>query len=154
MYVVWISEIQKRSFADVLLNRCPLKFRNVYRKTPVLKFLFNKVAGVNTTILFKKTPTSVFSCEIGEMFQNTFFNRTHPVATSGNISWTLSLLHMGTMSGVISWTLTLQRLFHFIACVSFLSISFLFSYVFVDSTTWWGIELSLSIPKIKQWSCS
>ena len=85
---------------------------------------------------------------------NTFFNRTHPVATSGNISWTLSLLHMRTMRGVISWTLALQCLFHFIVRVSFLSISFLFSYVFVDSTTWWGIELRLSIPKIKQWSCS
>ena len=41
--------------------------------------------------------------------------------------WDLSSLHLKAMIGVISWyVLTLQRLFHFIACVSFLSISFLF----------------------------
>ena len=42
------------------------------------------------------------------------------------------------MNGVISWyVLALQRLFHFIACVSFLSISFFSSYFPVDSTTFW-----------------
>ena len=56
---------------------------------------------------------------------------------------------MRTMNGVISWyVLALQSLFHFIACVSFLSISFFF--FFVDSTTCWAIEVSLSILKIKQ----
>ena len=58
-----------------------------------------------------------------------------------NISLTLSLLDMRTMNGVISWyVLTLQRLFHFIACVLFLSISFFFSYFFVDFTSCLGIE--------------
>ena len=39
----------------------------------------------------------------------------------------LSLLHLKTMNGVISWyVLALQRLFYFIACVSFLSISLSF----------------------------
>ena len=38
--------------------------------------------------------------------------------------WALSLLHIGTANGVIFWyILDLQRLFHFIACVPFLSIS-------------------------------
>ena len=38
--------------------------------------------------------------------------------------WALSLLHIRTANGVIFWyILDLQRLFHFIACVAFLSIS-------------------------------
>ena len=44
-----------------------------------------------------------------------------------NISWTLFLLHMRTMNWVISWyILALQHLFHFIACVLFLSVSLFF----------------------------
>ena len=44
-----------------------------------------------------------------------------------NISWTISLLNMRTMIGFLSWcVLTLQGLFHFIACVLFLSIFFFF----------------------------
>ena len=46
---------------------------------------------------------------------------------------TLPLLHIRTIRGVISWyVLALQRLFHFIACVSFLSIS-LFLLIFLWS---------------------
>ena len=42
------------------------------------------------------------------------------------------------MNSVVSWyILAVQRFFHIIACVSFLSISFFFSYFFVDSTTFW-----------------
>ena len=53
---------------------------------------------------------------------------------------------MRMINGVIVWyVLALQRLFHFVTCVSFLSISFFFSYFFVDFTTWLGIEVSLSI---------
>ena len=37
--------IKKHSFVDVLQNTCSRKFRNIYRKTPVLESLFNKVAG-------------------------------------------------------------------------------------------------------------
>ena len=41
------------------------------------------------------------------------------------------------MNGAISWyVLALQRLFHFIACVSFFYF-FLFFLFFVDSTTFW-----------------
>ena len=38
--------------------------------------LFTKVAGL------KATPTHVFSCEICEIFKNTFFKTTPPVAAS------------------------------------------------------------------------
>ena len=74
-----------------------------------------------------------------------------------NISCTLFSLHMKTMNGVVSsyiLLLALHHLFHFIACVSFLSIFFFFLSFFVSSITCWGIEVSLAILKIKQWSCS
>ena len=48
--------------------------------------------------------------------------------------WNLSLLHIRTIYGVISWyVLDIQNLFHFIAYVSFLSIS-LFFLIF-----WWSL---------------
>ena len=73
-----------------------------------------------------------------------------------NISCTLFLLHMKTMNGVVSsyiLLLALHHLFHFIACVSFLSIFFFFLSFFVSSITCWSIEVSLAILKRKQWSC-
>ena len=42
----------------------------------MLEPFFNKVVGL------KETPTQVFSCEICEIFKNSFFNRTPPVASS------------------------------------------------------------------------
>ena len=44
-----------------------------------------------------------------------------------NISCTLFLLHMKMINGVVSWyvlLLALHHLFHFIACISFLSLFF------------------------------
>ena len=40
----YIENIEE-SFADVLQNKYSQKFRKFHRKTPVLEFLFNKVAG-------------------------------------------------------------------------------------------------------------
>ena len=51
-----------------------------------------------------------------------------------NISCTLFLLRMKMMNGVISWyvlLLALHHLFHFIACISFLSIFFLLFFLVV-----------------------
>ena len=97
----------------------------------------------------------MFSCEICEIFKNAFFYRQHWVAASGNISWALPLLHLRTMNGVISWyALALQRLFNFTACVSFLSIFFFSSHFFSWILLLFGFQVSLSILKIKQWSCS
>ena len=54
----------EQPLADVLQNRCSQKFRNIHRKTPVLKFLLNKVAGMRAcNCIIKETPTLVFSCE-------------------------------------------------------------------------------------------
>ena len=44
-----------QSFADVLQNRCSLlKFGTFHRKTPVLEFLFDKVAAVTVCNFIKK----------------------------------------------------------------------------------------------------
>ena len=55
------------------------------------------------------------------------------------ISCTLFLLHMKTMNDVVLWyILALHQLFHFVACVSFLSIFFFFPFFlsfFVSSIT-------------------
>ena len=53
-----------------------------------------------------------------------------------------------------SYVLALQRLFHFISCPSFLSISFFFSYFFLWILLHLGFEVCLSILKINQWNCS
>ena len=42
----YIIGVQEQQFADVLQNRCSSKFCKIYRKTPVLESLFNKVAGL------------------------------------------------------------------------------------------------------------
>ena len=43
----------------------------------------NKVTGLRSaTLLKEETPIQVFSCEFCEIFKNTFFCRTPPVAVS------------------------------------------------------------------------
>ena len=49
------KETQKQPFADVLQNRCSLKFHNIYRKSPVLESLFNKVAGLQENLGWRKS---------------------------------------------------------------------------------------------------
>ena len=48
----------------------------------MLESRFNKVPDLRFVTLFKKPPTQVFSCEICETFNNTYFHRTFPVAAS------------------------------------------------------------------------
>ena len=93
--------------------------------------------------------------EICKIFKSIFFTE-HLRWLLLEISYELSLYCiMRMMNRVIVWyVLALQRLFHFIACFSFLSISFSVFYFFVDFTTCLGIEVSLSILQIKHWSCS
>ena len=45
LLITKLLSCQKQSFAYVLQNRCSLKFRKFYRKTPVLESLFNKIAA-------------------------------------------------------------------------------------------------------------
>ena len=45
----------------------------------------NKTVDLKPATLFKKeTPTQVFSCKYYEIFKNSFFYRTHPVAASAS----------------------------------------------------------------------
>ena len=48
-----IFSIQKESFGGVLPRRCSKKFRNIHRKTSVLKSLFNKVASLQACNFIK-----------------------------------------------------------------------------------------------------
>ena len=48
----------------------------------MLESLFKKLAGWRLATSLKKTPTQVFSCEVGEIFKNTFSYRTPPVTAS------------------------------------------------------------------------
>ena len=49
-------------------------FLNIVKETPVLKFPFNKVAGLKVCIFIKKeTPTHLFSCEYCEILKKRFF---------------------------------------------------------------------------------
>ena len=60
------------------------RFRKIYWKTPVLKSLFNKIAGILTCNYIKKeTSGQVFSCEFSEIFKNTFFTEHLRATASG-----------------------------------------------------------------------
>ena len=61
---------KKESFTDVLQNKCSEIFRNVHRKIPALRSLFNP-EGLQ--LYLKETPTQVFPCEYYDMFKNTSF---------------------------------------------------------------------------------
>ena len=79
---LFIEQFQKQSFPDVL-RRFSEEFLKLHKKVLVLEPLFKKLAGSRTATLLKKTPTKVFSCEVCEIFKNTFFfYRTLPVTAS------------------------------------------------------------------------
>ena len=60
------------------------KFRNIHRKAPLLDSFLKKVGGLQIcNFIQKETPTQVFSCEYYEIFKNTLFYRTPPIADSG-----------------------------------------------------------------------
>ena len=53
---------------DVLRNFTKFTGRHLCQS-----FFFNKVAGLRSATLLKKTLTQVFSCEFCKIFRNTFF---------------------------------------------------------------------------------
>ena len=60
------------------------KFRNIHRKAPLLESFLKKVGGLQIcNFIQKETATQVFSCEYYEIFKNTLFYRTPPMAASG-----------------------------------------------------------------------
>ena len=80
LFIKWCESSPSQTFfqKDVFKNFC--KF---HRKNPVLESLFIKILG-QTCNFIKETLTQVFSCEICEIFKNTFFQRTPPVAAFDN----------------------------------------------------------------------
>ena len=62
-----------KPFADILQNKRSWKFRKFHRQAPVLESLFNKVAGSRPVTLLKRGSNKSVSCEICEIFKNTFF---------------------------------------------------------------------------------
>ena len=101
-------------------------------KLHYLQFGFRMYRSSRLQILFGREALKNFAMfTVKYLCWSFFFNKwLIPMAASGNILWTFSL-HMRMMNGVIAWyVLALQRLFHFIVCISFLSVSFFFSYFF------------------------
>ena len=128
-------------YTEAVVGRCSLK-HELLKISQYWSFLLIKLQAFRHS-------------EICKIFKSIFFTE-HLRWLLLEISYELSLYCiMRMMNRVIVWyVLALQRLFHFIACVSFLSISFSFFNFFVDFTTCLGIEVSLSILQIKHWSCS
>ena len=82
--------IQKQPFTVVPQNKCFQKFRNIHKKTVVLEFLFNKVAGLKICSFIKKeTPTQVFSYEYCEIFKDSFFY-IRPLVTVYQLVWIMT----------------------------------------------------------------
>ena len=73
---------QKQSFADLLQNRCFLKFRKFYRKARTLETLFNKVAVLQVFKFIKKRlQHRCFPLKFAQFLRTPIY-RTPPVATS------------------------------------------------------------------------
>ena len=74
--------LQRQPFKDVLQNRSSEKLGNMHRKTPVLEYLFNKVAGLK---IFKKLLRTAFFIEqlwwmllvLVSLFRSEHFLKTH-----------------------------------------------------------------------------
>ena len=109
----------------------------------MLESLFIKVVGLKTCSSIKKRLQHMyFSVKFAKFLRTTFFaERIRWLLLE--ISQTLSLLHLRTMNRVTSWyVLTPQPLFYFMAYVSFLSISFFFSYFFLWILLPFGFKVS------------
>ena len=75
--------VQKQPLEVFYKKSCFWKFRNIYRKTPVLESFFDN-------FIKKGTPTQIFSCEYCEIFKNTFFEEhLRTAAFDGGSTWNL-----------------------------------------------------------------
>ena len=68
-----IKEYQQQSFIDVLQNfSCSQKFCNIYRKTPVLEYLFNKLVSQESCNFIKERLQHRYFLWIYEIFKSIF----------------------------------------------------------------------------------
>ena len=77
----WLKNVQKQPFRGVLLKRCSENMQQIYRRTPMPKCNFNKVA---LQLYWNRTSVWVFSCKFAAYFQNTFFQEQLWTAASGS----------------------------------------------------------------------
>ena len=68
-----ISNEQKQPSRDVLPKRCSRNMRQIYRRTPMSKCDFNKIAK---QLYWNHTSAYVFSCKFATYFRTTFFRNT------------------------------------------------------------------------------
>ena len=137
------NSLGDKFFLQKHLVRSQMFFRTgALKNLAMLEFLFNKVAGLQACNFIKKRfQHRCFSVKFAKSLGESFLQYT-----SGGCFWkylmnSLFILHMRIMNRVLAWyVLSLQRLFHFIAFLSLLSISFFFSYFFVDFTTCLGMR--------------
>ena len=59
--------------------------QNLQENTCIGVSFLIKLQASSLQLYLKETPTQVFSCEFCEIFNNTFFQRTTPIAASGEI---------------------------------------------------------------------
>ena len=73
--------IQKQLSRTVLKKRCSENMQHIYRRTPIPKCDFNKVA---LQLYWNCTLTCVFCCKFATYFQNTFSKEDRWVAASAH----------------------------------------------------------------------
>ena len=69
LFACYYLLFQKQPSRGVLRKRCSENMQQIYRRTPMPKYDFNKVAK---QLYWKRTSTWVFSCKFAAYFQNTF----------------------------------------------------------------------------------
>ena len=74
-----VSFLRKQPPRGVLKKRCPENMQQIYRRTPMSKCDFNKVAK---QLYWNRTSAWVFSCKFAAYFQNTFYQDHLGVAAS------------------------------------------------------------------------
>ena len=68
-----ISNEQKQPSRDVLRKRCSRNMQQIYRRTPMSKCDFNKIAK---QLYWNHTSAYVFSCKFATYFRTTFLRNT------------------------------------------------------------------------------
>ena len=69
----WLNDVQKQPFRGVLLKRCSENMQQIYRRTPMPKCNFNKVA---LQLYWNRTSVWVFSCKFTAYFRIPFSKNT------------------------------------------------------------------------------
>ena len=90
-YISINSSWKSFSIIEAVAQRCSIKkvflevSQNSQKNTCARVSFLIKLLASAYNFIKKETPAQVFSCEFGEIFKNTSFYRTLPVAASSNI---------------------------------------------------------------------